>query len=91
MDSPDKSKPQQTHLVDLEHKAEDKPNVDQSPELTKRAEHAVSTVDGGVGPQPDEHRGNAIGGFKYDEIEEHTAPKEGRSGDNGCNSRDARE
>jgi len=55
---------------DLDLKSQPNPAVKQGEEIARRSEEGIATVNGGVGPQPDEHRGNAQGGFKYEGSEE---------------------
>jgi hypothetical protein len=64
------------------------PEVVQSQELTQEVSEGEDEVNGGVGPQPDEHRGNAQGGFKYEgsELKEEVKEEDG-SGANGKNER----
>jgi len=38
-------------------------HIEQGEEITREAFHEAERVNGGVGPQPDEHRGNMFGGF----------------------------
>ncbi len=68
--------------------ARDQDEVEQGEAVTRRAFEGDVLVNGGVGPQPDEHRGNALGGFEYSERERKEQPtSEGSTdGNNRANS-----
>lgn len=60
------------------------PDVHQGDEITRIMEKD-ELVNGGVGPQPDEHRGNSQGGFTYDQsyLEENSELRKKESRNSG--------